>query len=62
VRFYTKNDRFAFLSPPFEGLRGNIQWSSWAYWKAYCSHFGHFPFWIPFGALMDNAQRSSWAH
>jgi len=27
VRFYTKNGRFAFLSPPW-GLRANVRWSS----------------------------------
>jgi len=27
VRFWSKNDRFAFLSP-LGGLRGNVRWSS----------------------------------
>jgi len=33
VRFYTENGRCAFLSPIWE-VRGNVRWSSYAYWKA----------------------------
>jgi len=28
VTFYSENGRFAFLSPPWGGLRGNVRWSS----------------------------------
>jgi len=34
VRFYTENGCFAFLSPRFGWLRGNVRWSSYAYCKA----------------------------
>jgi len=28
VQFYTENGRFAFLSPLWERVRGNVRWSS----------------------------------
>ena len=29
---------------------------------AYCSNFGHFAFWAPFGEIMNNVRWSSWVH